>query len=367
MDTDIPILAVGVRALVFVLSFLAIGFFSGSETAFLGMDVWAVEGLLSLNDKRAEKLRLLHETRETTISALLVGTNVFTVLASVMAMSIAILLGAQGAVKAVAVPLAVTLLVFVFAELVPKSYASEKPTETALYVAMPLFSVVGCLRPVARFVQGVPVALSKLCRSKTGAAISSSDEAVRVALDLAGEESGSTKEDADVISGVLDSSDVSLGQIMIPIEQAVVFSPETTCQDALAIFKKYRFSRVPVFDKRTGQVTGLVYLKDVVRCVHIASEGPGRLQSGCPKTVGGIARGVFVVDAGQKVLDVLARMRQNRIHLAVVLRGPKPVGIVTIEDLIEEILGDIPEDVSAMPVDAQAPVLKNSNGAVSVL
>ncbi len=363
MDTDVPLLAVGIRTAVFIFSFLAIGFFSGSETAFLGMDVWAVNGLASLGNRRANILKSLFESKETTLAALLVGTNIFTVLASVMGVSIAALGGFRGRAAMVSVPLFITILVFVFSELVPKSYAAEKPTETALAAAFLLSVAVRWLKPVAQVAVGLPVLFSKLIAPKADTIPSVTDGAVRAAVDLAGSTSYSSKEDSDVIYGVLDSSDTRLGEIMVPLAKATTFAPSTTLGEALDSFKTHRFSRVPVLDKKTGHVLGVVYMKDVVReIIQVAnpadtgiaatSTAMGRDRAGAASSVAAgsgatvlkVARKAFVADIGQNVLDLLARMRKNRVHFAVVVHSGKPVGIVTIEDLIEEILGDIPED-----------------------
>ncbi|MGI6643505.1 MAG: CNNM domain-containing protein [Bacillota bacterium] len=398
MDTDIPLLAVGVRAVIFIFSFLAIGFFAGSETAFLGMDLWAIDGLASLDNRRAKTLKSLLESRETTISAVLVGTNIFTVLASVMGVSMARLLGLGGSAVMVLIPLSITVLVFLFSELVPKSYASQMPTEKALAVSYILAFAVRLLKPLAQVFAGLPTLFTKSIAPKVDVIPSVADGAVRAAVDLAGGSSDSSEDDSHVIYGVLDSSDTRLGEIMVPLSKAITFVPSTTLEEALDGFRRHRFSRVPVLDEKTGQVPGVVYMKDVVREIiqaenlgdsgvaatstvpgaHMDIAGGSALDpvaavavttlekqmgvvDGSPEVIAArstktgsgadsrasvmkVARKPFFADIGQNVLDLLAKMRKNRVHFAVVVQRGKPVGIVTIEDLIEEILGDIPED-----------------------
>ncbi len=338
MDVDLP-LAVIIRLSVFLVSLMFIGFFSGSETAFLGMDMWAIVGLASSGNSQAKILKSLSESKELTISTISVGTNVFTVLASVMGLSLSHVLGLKGAFVLGFIPLLITVLVFLFSELAPKIYAAAKPTETALACAVPLQWVLGRLKPLAWLFQTVPMSLVKIMPKAAGKS-TVSDEMVRVAADLAGDSSDVCKEDTDVIYGVLDSSDTRLGEIMVPLDSVVSVGPDTSAERILGIFKERRLSRVPVLDEKTRSITGIIYMKDVLKQV-LQTPGPHIFGA---RTAEGMMRNVFTVDIGQNVLDLLAKMRKSKVHMAAVVQRGRHVGIVTIEDLIEEILGDIPED-----------------------
>ncbi|HHW26560.1 MAG TPA: DUF21 domain-containing protein [Firmicutes bacterium] len=350
---DVPLLSLGVRAVLLVLSFLAIGFFSGSETAFLGMDKWAVLGLRANGDEKASVLAALAEDRETTLSALLIGTNVFTVLASVMSASIASLYGITSASGLATVSLITTAVVFMFSELVPKNYAAENPTETALIVAVPLAAIVRWLTPASVVLSRLPSLVAKALAPKQEAMAAGSDSAVRLALDLAGDEGGVNKEDSEVIVGVLDSSDTRVADVMTPLKDAVTLSPRTRLSEVLAGFGKHRFSRIPVVSPDGDKVLGVVYAKDVMRALRSEqggrsigsgeAGGEGGSERACG-TVADIMRPPFFASRNETVLDLLSRMRKARVHFAIVLEGDRPVGLATMDDLLEEILGTIEED-----------------------
>jgi CBS domain containing-hemolysin-like protein len=339
METDIPLAAVAVRVALLLISVAGVGFFAGSETACLAMDGWAVEGLKSTGDRRAALLNRLDRDSRSTISTLLIGTNVFTVLASVMGASLADLLGASEAISLGVVPLVITAMVFMFSELVPKTYASRASTEVALAVAPALSVLVAVLKPLSAVLSAGPNLLAGLLARKSARAASVSDEPVRAAVDLAEEEGQVDRQDSEVIVGVLDSSDTRVSDIMVPLSSVAAFSPDTAVRDALEAFKTHRFSRVPVVSRDDGQVAGVVYMKDVIREVLRAP--------GCQEPVSTLMRPPFTAGSGENLLDVLGRMRKNRVHLVVVMDGERPIGIVTLEDILEEIVGHIREDSSA--------------------
>jgi len=335
MDADVPLAEVLIRSAVFVVSFLARSFFAGAETAFLSMDKWAIEGLADNEDRRARMLSALAKDTRSTVSALLIGTNVCTVLASVMGASIASLFGASDAVAMVIVPLAITALLFFFSELVPKTYSAGLPTETALAIAPVLTVLVAILRPVSYVLSAIPSIFAGMLSERKASSPQTSDEPVRAALDLAAEEGHVDREDGEVITGVLDSSDTRVRDIMVPMDKVTSLSPDTPVCDALAAFKAHRFSRVPVVVRETGHVPGVVYMKDVVREAMKVPE--------CKTPVRQIMRPPFIASPSENLLDVLARMRRGRVHFAVVSEGTRPIGIVTMEDILTEIVGDIAE------------------------
>jgi putative hemolysin len=353
MESDIPLLAVLIRLALFAASFLVVGFFACSETAFLSMDKWAVEGLRDAGDRRAAVLRGLDEDFRNTTSALLIGTNVFTVLASVMLASLADILAFGETLTTAILPLLLTALMFFLSQLVPKTYASRAPTEIALSVAPVLSFVTAVLRPVSQILSFGPYLLARLVGKNAHSAESVSDEPVRLAVDLAAEEGQVDKEAGEVIVGVLDSSDTTVADVMVPLPSAFVLDEETTLEDALAELRQHRFSRVPVVDK-AGKVVGLVYLKDVLRQVLREPQSP--------LTVGDIMREPLRVSPTDNILDVLGPMRKGRVHLAVVADGDRTVGIVTLDDILEEIVGDIPEaqlgrtPLKKQPVDVRTSV-----------
>jgi len=344
---------VGLRFALFVFSVVAVGFFSASETAFIASDKWVLERLSKEGDKRAAILRALNSNPKDTISAVLIGINVFTVLASVVASSIAFSLGLEGALSVALVSLVTTAVLFMFSELVPKIRTADSPTERAISVASALAFTTNLFKPISLVLNVIPALLVKaLFKKESVPSRRLSDQPVRVAADLAEEDGFVNPEDTEVIYGVLDSSDKRVADVMIPIERAVTFRPGITLKAALENFKENHFSRIPVLSVAGDRVLGTVYIKDVIRHIMRAPED-------ADKSVTTVMRKPCTASPQENVLDLLSKLKRKKVHLAVVTRDETPAGIVTLEDLLEEILGDIPEDARAMR-EHPAPILRGT-------
>ena len=225
---------------------------------------------------------------------------------------------------------------FFFSQLVPKTYASRSPTEIALSVAPVLSVITTVLKPLSAVLSLGPYLLAKSVAENANNEESGSvsDQPVRLAVDLAAEEGQVDKDAGDFIVGVLDSSDTKVSDVMVPLPSAFVFHEDPTVQEAVGQLRRHRFSRVPVVDKE-GRVVGLVYMKDVLR--QVFREPHSRLD------VKDIMREPLRVSPSDNILDVLGPMRKGRVHLAVVVEGDRTIGIVTLDDILEEIVGDMPE------------------------
>ncbi len=301
-------------------------FFAGSETAFLAMDKWAVDSLANEGDERALLLKKMKENSKNTVSALLVGTNICTILFSVLAVSLSYAIGLEGPAYLGLVSLLTTAVVFVFSDLMPKTFAAKAPTHVALSVAVPLDVSLRILSPAAYLIGAVPSLLTSLFSRKRGKVPDKPQEEVLTVLDMA-EENGYVKpEDKDVIDSIFDIKDKKVKDIMTPFENVVAFEPSTTILTAIESFKEH------------GYVMGVLYIKDAVgEVVRHPENGSLPITS--------IMREPYIVNASDSILKVLSRLKKDKVHMAIVMQGSSPVGIVTMQDLIEELIGDISEEV----------------------
>jgi putative hemolysin len=337
MSADIPIVSLLLRIAVLIISVLAVGFFAGAETAFLAMDKWVISSLSTEGDKRARVLQGLKDNSENTLSALLVGTNVFTILVSVSALSIAYTLGFNRPIHVTVVSLLATAVIFIFSELIPKTYTANAPTESALSVSIPLGIAVKALSPVAYLVAVLPGFLVSVFSRGSKSASDEPESEVMAIFEIAEEDGYVTPEDKDVIDSVFSSRSKTVAEIMQPWNKVVAYEPGVTLWQAVDMFDSHRYSRVPVVSAG-GDVLGVVYIKDVVREVVSNPEN-----AALPVTH--VMRPPHQVMAGENILTVFSKLKRMKVHLAVVVQGKKPVGIVTMEDLLKELVGDIPEEV----------------------
>lgn len=328
-----------IRSILFALSVLGVGFFAASETAFLSMNRWAVDKLADEGDRNALALCKLVEDSGKTISALLVGTNVLATLASVLAVSILVMSGVSGA-RAIAVSsIATTAIILVFSELTPKTYAARNPTATALSVAVPLSLATTLFGPVASFLAWIPSRVAALFKRRSCARSETPDELIRAALDAAEDDGSVIPAETEVIQGVLDSKAKLVGDIMTPMNRTFALDHDSTLEDFMAVYCEQRYSRMPIIAPSGTRVIGIAHVKDVMREI-VAGGDPSE------KPVRPTAKAACLVRADAPALDAFNAIRSRRAHLAVVVDRGVPAGIVTLEDFLEEIVGDIPEDIS---------------------
>jgi putative hemolysin len=341
-----------IRVILFVASVLGVGFFAASETAFLSMNRWAVSKLADEGDKKARALCELVKDSGKTMSALLVGTNVLATLASVLAVSILVTAGVSGA-RAIAVSsIVTTATILVFSELTPKTYAARNPTATALEVALPLSLATTALGPVASFLAWIPSHIAALFRRRSGARSETPDELIRAALDAAEDDGAVIPAETEVIQGVLNSKAKRVRDIMTPIDRTVALDHDSTLEDFMAVYREERYSRMPIIASSGSRVVGVAHVKDVMREI-VAGGDPSE------KLVRSVANAACLVPAGSPALDAFNAIRSRRAHLAVVVDRGVIAGIVTLEDFLEEIVGDIPEDISGR-------VLKQAYSAIGL-
>ena len=335
MSTGIPIFSLLLRIVLLIISVLAVGFFAGAETAFMAMDKWVISTLAGEGDKRARMLQSLKDNSENTVSAVLVGTNVFTVLVSVSALSMARLGLQQAHPRDAGLAACHRRGVRIF-RAIPKTYSANAPTEAAL--SCPYLGIaVKVLSPVAYLVGAVPAFLVSVFTRGSASAAEEPKSEVMAIFEIAEEDGYVTPEDKDVIDSVFNSGSKTVAEIMQPWDKVVAYEPSVTLWQAVDLFDSHRYSRVPVVAPGR-EVLGVVYIKDVVREVVSDPEN-----AALPITH--VMRPPYQVTAGENILSAFTKLKRMKVHLAVVAQGRKPVGIVTMEDLLKELVGDIPDEV----------------------
>ena len=323
------------HALVIAGCLLASAFFSGSETALLRLRDEEVE-----RDVRQEggpavmaAQRLIGSTSRLLVTILL-GNNVVNILAASVAAAFAVYYLGERTGIAVATA-ALTVVILIFCEVLPKAIAAHNPRAISYAVALPLYLLHQALRPVHvvfdRFVDpAVQWVTGGHLRADDGTALS--EEVLRMALQMReGQPHGSP---LSIIRATADAADTTAGDIMVPSAEVLAFSEETEPEELLEKMLSERFTRVPIYRGSLDEVLGSVHLKDVVRLVN---KNGADLQS--------IMRPVLRVPPRKRILRLLSDMQRAFIHLAIVKdEFGKTLGLVTQEDVLEELVGEIRDE-----------------------
>ncbi|GAB4531113.1 MAG: HlyC/CorC family transporter [Amphiplicatus sp.] len=340
-----------------VLLLMMSAFFSGSETALTATSRARMHKLESDGNRAAAAVNRLIRDRERLIGAILLGNNLVNILASALATSLFIRLLGEGAV-AIAT-LVMTTLVVIFAEVAPKTVAIARPDGFAMFVAPLMRWIVFLFAPVTRVIQLIvrgALHLVGLDVSKDSAVLSASEE-LRGAVDLHHVEGRVDREARDLIRGALDLDEIRVEEIMIHRKSIEMLDVSRPAEEVIAAALKSRHTRLPLYRGDPDNIIGVLHAKDLLRALWDA-EGKAEAVD-----LAAIARKPYFAPETTTLQEQLDAFRRKREHFALVVDEYGAImGLVTLEDILEEIVGEI-EDEYDSPVQGVRP---QADGSVTV-
>ncbi len=317
----------------------ASAFFSGSETALTAASRARMHSLSNQGDTRAGVVSLLIERRDRLIGALLIGNNLVNILASSLTTSL--FLGLFGDSGVAIATLVMTVVLVIFSEVLPKSWAISSPDRFALTVApfVRLFvAIVGPLSSLVNVIVRGLLAVFGLSLSREAPMLTAHEE-LRGAVDLLHREGSVVKADRDRLGGVLDLGELEVSDIMIHRTSMRAVNADDPPEVAVRAVLESPYTRMPLWRGSTDNIIGVVHAKDLLRALAEPNVEPGNLD------IVKIAQKPWFVPDTTNLKDQLAAFLRRKVHFAVVVDEYGEVqGIVTLEDIIEEIVGDISDE-----------------------
>ncbi len=312
-------------------------FYSGSETALVSVNKIRMNQLVETNDAKAKIIHRLIESPDRMLALTLVGTNLANVLISLFGDQLTgkILLDLTDEFQGAITVTYITVLLLIFGEILPKTIFRVKADALALRFAYPLRLSEYILAPLIYFVQTVTKVLVKLIdRGATPPTLDAQQEELRLIATM-GEQSGNLgTEQRRMIHRLLNFQNRTVRQVMVPLVDIVAIEKNTTCESFLQIAADSGYSRIPVFNERIYDIVGIVNLLDVIYAENQ------------PETVEPFIRTDIHVVPESKNINALLKEIQNTQHTMVfaVDEYSGTVGLVTVEDLIEEIVGEFDDE-----------------------
>ena len=334
----------------------ASAFTSGTETAMTGASPARIHQLAGDGNRRARLAKKLLDQKENLIGSLLLGNNLFNVLATAIAADLLIkLFGDAGIAYAT---LIMTALVVVFAEVLPKTYAIRHPERMALGVAPVANLLVLVLSPFTQAVQWIINSAFRLFGVRTQSDLySSSFEALRGHIDMHAEQGTMTKADRDMLGGILDLAEVEVRAVMTHRGTMETIDASQPVRQVLEQVVASPYSRLPVWQGEPESIIGVLHAKDLLTAVQQHGDDLEKL-----KIADLCQRPWFVPDTTPLKRQLIA-FRQRRQHLAMVVDEYGDLeGLVTLEDIIEEIVGEITDETDI----EQEGILPQSDGSYLV-
>ncbi len=338
-----------------VLLLILSAFFSGSETALTATSRARMHQLEKEGVKGAKRVNQLIADRESLIGAILLGNNLVNILASALTTALFLrLFGHYGVVLATVV---MTALILIFAEVAPKTWAISNPDRAAMMVSAPIKLVRIFFAPVVLGVEAIIKGLFKIFGIRAEGSILSPHEEIRGAVDLLSREGGVKKHDRDMIGGILDLRDLSVEDIMIHRKNMYVIDISQPPQDIIIEALQSAYTRLPLWENDPENIVGIIHAKDLLRAIH-AKNGDFNAVD-----IRAIMRKPVFTPETTTLPEQLNIFRADHEHFALVVdEYGALMGLVTLEDILEEIVGQI-EDEHDRPVRG---VTRQSDGSVLV-
>jgi Mg2+/Co2+ transporter CorB len=323
---------------------------SGTETAMTGASRARIYHLASEGDRRAAMVKGLLEQQERLLGALLLGNNLFNILATALAADLLInLTGEAGVAYAT---LIMTALVVIFAEVLPKTYAIRNPEQMARAVAPVARVLVALLAPITGLVQWVVNRTLELFGVPAQAApLSSALDALRGTIALHAEEGAVEKHERDMLGGILDLADVEVSEIMTHRKSMEAIDADSPLERILEQVIASPHSRLPVWRGDPDRIVGVLHSRDLLSAVQTHGGDPAKIN------LAALYSPPWFVPDTTPLRKQLIAFRQQRQHLALVVNEYGDLeGLVTLEDIIEEIVGEIEDekDVETAGIEPQA-------------
>lgn len=334
-----------IAQLIFLFVLLALSaFFSSAETAFTTTSRIRMRTLAEGGDKRAKRVLAITDNMHKMLSAILIGNNIVNLSASSLATTLAIkLFGSVGAGIATGI---LTVLILIFGEISPKTLATVNADKIALAYSSVIYGLMYILTPVIFLINQLSMGFLKLMRVDPNAQQTTmTEEEFKTIMDVGHETGVLENSEHEIINNVFDFGDAQAKEVMIPRIDMTFAKLDSTYDELIDIFREDKFTRLPVYEDTTDNVIGIINMKDLLLCedkVHFH--------------VCDLIREPYFTYEHKNTAELFLEMQQNSINIAIVLdEYGVTAGMITLEDLLEEIVGEIRDEYDA---DEEDPLVQ---------
>lgn len=328
---------------IIVVCLLFSAYFSATETAFTAVNKVRLRAKADDGDKGAKRVLKLADNYDRLLSTILIGNNIVNILASSLATLLFVAwIQNNESLATTLSTLAMTIVVLIFGEVTPKTLAKEHP-EGFARVSAPIINVLAyVLTPLNGFFWLWKKLLAKIFKSKENNAIT--DDELIIMVDEAEQEGGINAQESSLIKSAIEFNDLEAKDILIPRVDVVAIDANTPFDEVSQIFLETRYSRLPVYEGSIDKIVGILHEKDFIKQRN--EEGFTLIKAAKPA--------VFVVSA-TKIGSVLQQLQKRKSHMAVVSgEFGETVGIITMEDILEELVGEIWDEHDEVESDVVA-------------
>ncbi|GAA0101132.1 hemolysin family protein [Paraclostridium bifermentans] len=324
-----------IQIVMLVILLIGSGFFSASETALMSLSRIRIRHMQEEGVKGAKLVGKLTEDSGKLLSSILVGNNVVNIAATSISTSLFIsILGTQGVAVATAL---MTILVLIFGEITPKTIAANNSEKIAILVSKPIKVIILILTPVVWVFNIITNIIFKIfgIKSKSGQPYITEEE-LRTMVNVSQEEGVLEIEERQIINNVFQFGDMQAKEAMVQRLDMVCIDADDGYKEIISLFKEEQFSRMPVYEESADDIIGIVNIKDII---FLEEDEIANFD------IRNYVREAFFTYEFKKITELLEEMKKDKSQMAIVVdEYGGTAGLITIEDLVEEIVGEIEDE-----------------------
>ncbi len=324
-----------IQIVMLVILLIGSGFFSASETALMSLSRIRIRHMQEEGVKGAKLVGKLTEDSGKLLSSILVGNNVVNIAATSISTSLFIsILGTQGVAVATAL---MTILVLIFGEITPKTIAANNSEKIAILVSKPIKVIILILTPVVWVFNIITNIIFKIfgIKSKSGQPYITEEE-LRTMVNVSQEEGVLEIEERQIINNVFQFGDMQAKEAMVQRLDMVCIDADDGYKEIINLFKEEQFSRMPVYEESADDIIGIVNIKDII---FLEEDEIANFD------IRNYVREAFFTYEFKKITELLEEMKKDKSQMAIVVdEYGGTAGLITIEDLVEEIVGEIEDE-----------------------
>lgn len=322
-----------IQFIILIVLLLLSGFFSSAETALTTVSKIKLRSLVDEGNKRAaDVLDITENHMSKMLSAILIGNNIVNLSASALATTLAYGLGGYMVSIATAI---LTVVILVFGEITPKNAATVKATQLSLAyipVIKPLMVIMTPAIVIINAISRVMLLLLRINPSSKESALT--EDELRTIVDVSHEDGIIESEEKEMIYNVFDLGDARAKDVMVPKVNVTLVSADSSYHDLIDIYREDKFTRLPVYEETTDNIIGTINMKDLLL---VSDTENFRVQD--------VLREAYFTYEYKNISELLVEMRDASLNIAIVLdEYGEPAGIITLEDILEEIVGEIHDE-----------------------
>ena len=315
----------------YVFFLLCSAFFACTETAYTAVSKVRLRTLADKGNKRAQKALWICDRFDKTLTTILVGNNIFH--AACASLSALLVLRQFGAEFVAYGTIITTVIVYLFAEMLPKSLAKARAEEIALFFASVMVLLVKLLTPISAIFSGISGVLSRFF-ADDGSGTVTEEDLISI-IDTLEDEGVLEPEQMELVNSAMEFRDKLAKDVMIPIEFVEAVPSSMPTAELVKLATTLSYSRLPVYEGSRDNIVGILPVNLFLSC-HV---------SGKSVPLRKLLMKPYVFDSNTEISVLLQRMRLNKLHMVFVVdENRKKLGIITMEDLLEELVGDIQDE-----------------------